>query len=193
LAVVNCFALPRVSRKLLASLIWLLGPTPPGTRSTWLARNSSEPLRSAYEVPESLSREVRRTSVVGTRRTCRRSAHSTQLASVQATYVVLRGRALAGECTAEEGAQEGVQHGRHSIDINYTQGGRGGRGASVLATRTGRAGGRGLVGGGAVVERRDDAWHAGEGMRLRLRLRLRLEQMGPMTLMGGVISRSRGE
>ena len=56
------------------------------------------------------------------------------------TYVVLRGRALAGECTAEEGAQEGIQHGRHSIDINDTQGGLGMRGASVLATGTGRAG-----------------------------------------------------
>src|SRR5690242_8656476 len=72
LAVVNCLALPRVSRKLLASLTWLLGPTPPGTRRTWLARNSSEPVRSAYDEPESLSREVRRTSVVGTRRTCGR-------------------------------------------------------------------------------------------------------------------------
>ena len=92
--------------------------------------------------------------------------------------MVLRGRALAGECTAEEGAQEGVQHGRHSIDINYTQGGRGGRGASVLATGTGRTGGRGLFGGGVIVKRRD---HASEGMRLRLWLRL--EQMGPMTLM----------
>lgn len=38
-----------------------------------------------------------------------------------ATYVVLRGRALAGERTAEEGAQEGIQHGRHSIDINNGQ------------------------------------------------------------------------
>lgn len=49
---------------------------------------------------------------------------------------MLCGRALAGECTAEEGAQEGVQHGRHSIDINCTQGevgSGGGRGASVLA------------------------------------------------------------
>lgn len=36
--------------------------------------------------------------------------------------VVLRGRALAGECTAEEGAQEGVQHGRHSIDIQLYAG-----------------------------------------------------------------------
>jgi hypothetical protein len=69
LAVVNCLALPRDSLKLPASLIWLLGPTPPGTRSTWLAKKSSEPLRSAYEVFESLSRAVRRTSVVGTRRT----------------------------------------------------------------------------------------------------------------------------
>ena len=97
----------------------------------------------------------------------------------QVSYVVLGWLALAGECTAEEGAQEGVQHGRHSIDINYTQGGRGGRGASVLATRTGQAGGRGLVGGGAIVKRCESAR---EGMRLRLRLRL--EEMGPMTLMG---------
>lgn len=34
------------------------------------------------------------------------------------TNVVLRRRALAGECTAEEGAQKGIQHGRHSIDMN---------------------------------------------------------------------------
>ena len=140
-AVVNCLAFPRVSRKLLASLIWLFGPTPPGTRSTWLARNSSEPLRSAYEVPESLSREVRRTSVVGTRRTCDTRSQFMSLACyTKGPYVVLRGRALAGECTAEEGAQEGIQHGRHSIDINYTQRGVRVRGASVPATGTGRAG-----------------------------------------------------
>jgi len=68
-AVVNCFAFPRVSLKLPESLTWLFGPTPPGTRSTWLARKSSEPLRSMYEVFDSLSRDVRRTSVVGTSRT----------------------------------------------------------------------------------------------------------------------------
>jgi hypothetical protein len=68
-AVVYCFALPLVSLKLPVSLTWLFGPTPPGTRSTWLARKSSEPLRSAYDVFVSLSREVRRTSVVGTSRT----------------------------------------------------------------------------------------------------------------------------
>lgn len=39
----------------------------------------------------------------------------------EGAYVVLRGRALARECTAEEGAQEGIQHGRHSIDMNRTQ------------------------------------------------------------------------
>jgi hypothetical protein len=58
------------------------------------------------------------------------------------TYVVLRGRALAGECTAEEGAQEGVQHGRHSIDINDAQEEFCMRGASVPAIGTGRAGRR---------------------------------------------------
>jgi hypothetical protein len=56
--------------------------------------------------------------------------------------VVLRGRALAGECTAEEGAQEGVQHGRHSIDINDAQEEFCMRGASVPAIGTGRAGRR---------------------------------------------------
>ena len=68
-AVVNCLAFPRVSLKVPVSLTCPLGPTPPGTRSTWLARKSSEPARSMYEVPDSLSRDVRRTSVVGTRST----------------------------------------------------------------------------------------------------------------------------
>jgi hypothetical protein len=68
-AVVYCFAFPLVSLKLPTSLTWLLGPTPPGTRRTWLAKKSSDPLRSAYDVLVSLSRDVRRTSVVGTRRT----------------------------------------------------------------------------------------------------------------------------
>lgn len=68
-AVEYCFAFPRLSLKLVVSLTWLFGPTPPGTRKTWLARNSSEPLRSAYAALVSLSREVKRTSVIGTRRT----------------------------------------------------------------------------------------------------------------------------
>lgn len=73
---------------------------------------------------------------------CRRRLRAAQKKrGTRGTYVVLRGRALAGECTAEEGAQEGVQHGRHSIDINCTQERAGMRGASVRATGTGRAGG----------------------------------------------------
>ena len=51
--------------------------------------------------------------------------------------MVLRGSTLAGECTAEEGAQEGIQHRRHSIDINDTQDVSRVRGSFVLAIRTG--------------------------------------------------------
>jgi hypothetical protein len=40
-----------------------------GTRSTWLARNSSEVMTSWEEAPLSVSREERRKSVLGTRRT----------------------------------------------------------------------------------------------------------------------------
>jgi hypothetical protein len=103
LAVVNCLAFPRASLKLPVSLTCPLGPTPPGTRSTWLARKSSDPLRSMYEVPDSLSRDVRRTSVVGTRSTYIVSLSNCASMYEIIAYVVLDWLALAGECTTEEG------------------------------------------------------------------------------------------
>ena len=92
-AVVNCLAFPRVSLNVPASLTCPLGPTPPGMRSTWLARKSSEPLRSIYHVFDSLSRDVSRTSVVGTRRTY--IVHFSRC-TVLYTGHVLRGAVLAG-------------------------------------------------------------------------------------------------
>lgn len=59
LNVVYCLAFPRLSRT-------LLGTVEAGIRSTWLARNSSDPAKSVYRLPDSRSFEVKSTSVVGT-------------------------------------------------------------------------------------------------------------------------------
>jgi hypothetical protein len=60
-------------------------------------------------------------------------------------YVVLDGRALAGERAAEEGPQEGIQGRRHSIGREGTRSAFIGRGRRALAGRTARARRRGLA------------------------------------------------
>lgn len=70
LTVVNCFALPLLSRILTASFPPAGAPLLAAIRKTWLPKNSSELASSAKEMPDSRSREERRISVVGTRSIC---------------------------------------------------------------------------------------------------------------------------
>src|SRR5438105_584862 len=71
LKVLYTLGLPRISRRFWAASLppaaWGLGM---GMRTTWLARKSSAAMEATRGAPESGSRELSRTSAVGTRRMC---------------------------------------------------------------------------------------------------------------------------
>jgi hypothetical protein len=107
--VVYCFSFALVSLK-------VGGPSPltcfaggadaetfPGMRMTWLARKSSEFTRSEYSTCVSRSRFERRKSVVGTKRIFREVKHRRYKLKIDATHMVIDGRALRGNCAPEEG------------------------------------------------------------------------------------------
>lgn len=109
LDVVNCLALLLLSRLPAADCTpaagyWLLG-----IRKTWLARNSSVAAKFANWVPVSRSFELRRTSVVGTKRIYYTSQLFDQQHQGNLPYVVLNRQTLSRYLTAKEMAYERVE------------------------------------------------------------------------------------
>jgi hypothetical protein len=109
-SVVYCLALVLFSLKVAAASFAEPGAaTPPGTRRTWLARNSSFVARSVYSTCVSRSLAVSRSSVEGTSRIY--ATISTPMRAgwpSMGAYVVVDGRALGRKSAPEEGPQERI-------------------------------------------------------------------------------------